>query len=98
MKNLIILCVLLTGCATAREPIPDPPPQVTEVRIPYAVPCVKKSDIPVMPPTHSSADLLKLSDYDLIQAIHYDRLILAVQNKKLEAALVECVKDDSTPQ
>ena len=89
MKNMLILalCAGLMACATVKTPLIEPP-SIVEVKIPIAIACVDV--VPQMPKLHSIQNLIALNDYDLVQALHLDRLLLEMHAKELEAALTAC--------
>ena len=83
----LLLMIIVTGCQTpARIP---PAPKIVEVKTAYPVPCVES--IPDKPFVHDDFDLLALSDYDFVQAIHKDRLILDDYSRKQDILLKACL-------
>lgn len=86
---LLLLIVFMAGCQTPAK-IP-PAPKIVEVKIAYPVPCVEA--MPDKPFVHDDFDLLALSDYDFVQAIHKDRLILDDYARKQDVLLRQCLID-----
>lgn len=84
MKNLLVLAVLLSGCAH----FPVAPPNAVKVEIPVSTSCV--FEIPAAPQTHTNAELVMMDYYAFVSAIHADRLSLIAYTAKLEAVLQAC--------
>jgi hypothetical protein len=84
---LIVLLLIITACQSPAK-IP-PAPKVVEVKILYPVPCVES--MPNKPFVHDDLDLLALNDYDFVQAIHKDRLILDEYARKQDILLKSCL-------
>lgn len=77
----ILICLLLTGCAT------DPAiPTVTKV--PVMVPCVKEA--PEKPQTVPEVEILAMSDYAATLTTWTERLLLRAYAEKAEAVIAAC--------
>ena len=83
-----LLVCMLASCATTKIETPSAP-ETVEVKIPYAVACV--DSVPARPMVHSTEALMALGDYDFIQALNLDRLLLLSHAAELEGALAACV-------
>lgn len=85
MKYIILMTVLLTGCATQQ-----PPPLPVEVKVPVAVSCIKAEDIPAKPAYESLLDNDDTPDGTVILHItRYFAKSLPYQNQ-LEAVIEAC--------
>jgi len=79
--RLLLLLLILTGCATTD-------PQV--VRVPVTVPCVKA--MPPRPWLVTDAELARMNDYQLALALRQHHLAAGGYVDELEALLLGCVK------
>lgn len=86
--TLIALVLLLAGCDTT-----PPRPEVRVVKVPVAVPCLKRSELPVAPKTASNQDLNALGDFDLVLQIAAERLDLLKFSGEQSAVLKACAGD-----
>ena len=85
-KSALPVILLLSGC----QSIPDAP---KEVRIPYPVPCLTTSQLPVRPNLVTDAALAKMPDGDLILSLAKDRRQNQGYRAELEAVISGCVQD-----
>ena len=83
--SLGAIILLLPAC----QSIPDAP---TEVRIPYPVPCLSAADLPKPPAFVTDADLLKMTDGDLILSLAADRKQNQGYRAEMEAVMMGCVR------
>jgi len=83
---LLALVLVASGCAS--KPQIEKPPQIVEIKIPVAVPCI--NELPPKPPIHSNDLLLSMTDYAFVTALHGDRLALDLYSQRLENILAAC--------
>lgn len=82
-RCMLLLALLLAGCAA-----PAPQTETITVRIPVPVPCVDTA--PDRPALVTGAELRAMSDYQLVLALHRDRLMRILYESELEATLTAC--------
>lgn len=80
-----LIALFLSGC----QSIPDAP---TEVRIPYAVPCISAADMPAKPQLVTDAELLAMPDAAFVIALAADRLERAKYMAATEAVMLACLR------
>lgn len=78
----ILLCAMLTGCATG-------PTVPTVVRVPVPTPCLSAPP-PAIPATTPEAEILAMSDYAATLLTWTERLELRAWAEKAEAMLIAC--------
>lgn len=90
MKYAILVATLLLAACTPKTTIIREP---VEVKVPVPVPCVKKEDVPVCPPSKlDSTDLRGRSMYEKTQAALQDLEQDRSCNRELQAILVRCTE------
>lgn len=80
-----LIALFLSGC----QSIPDAP---TEVRIPYAIPCISAADMPAKPQLVTDAELLLMPDAAFILALAADRLERQKYMAVSDALLAACLR------
>lgn len=84
----VFLLLLMAGCKTIVREVPV----VQEVKVPVVQPCLKFADIPQPAPRRSNVELAKLSDFDLVVALHQERGALIVDTETVRALLRSCAR------
>ena len=82
---ILLSSIFLTAC----QSIPDAP---KEVRVPIGVPCLSAADVPKSPIFVTDAELLKMTDGDLILSLATDRRQNQGYRAEMEAVIAGCVK------
>lgn len=89
--RVIAAALLLAGCASrAPVSVPVAVPEPIEVKVPVPVPCVRAEQLPRAPELESDAELLKLSDYELVLRIEIHRRELRAYVQQVRALLTAC--------
>lgn len=74
--RILLICLILGGCASL------------EAQIPVAVSCVKEA--PVKPKTSSEAEITAMTDYAATLTTWTERLLLKAYAEKAEAVISAC--------
>lgn len=82
-RCVLLLALLLAACAA-----PAPQTETITVHIPVPVPCVDTA--PDRPALVTGVELRAMSDYQLVLALHRDRLMRILYESELEATLTAC--------
>jgi hypothetical protein len=82
MKKLLLLCLLITGCAASA------PPAVVKIEVPVSVPCTIA--LPATPVFAVDALPLDADIWDMMAALRADRIQRQAYEKELETAIQAC--------
>lgn len=82
--SAIAALLIIAGCASQQTAVP--------VRVQVSVPCLTQDQLPAKPQISADADLLKLSDGDLVLTIAGERIALRSYAGELEAVMSACLK------
>lgn len=88
-RQRTVIAIVALASLTACQSIPDAP---TEVRIPVPVACISADQLPKPPAFVTDADLLKMTDGDLILSLATDRRQNQGYRAELLAVIQGCVK------